>query len=266
MKNKILSAISIVAIIIAVSSCNIEKRYFMPGYSVEWNGSKNIAPTNIHAEKSFPKPSSIAENKKKSVSEPVFIASKEEVAPASANSEKLIYTEKNEPLQTAANSTNVSLPIPLFNPKEKALPNSCDIIVLNDGTQISAIVSEVKSKVIMYSLCDDATGKTLSIKKSKVATIKYYNGVTEVITPAVAKKAPIDPKLRKLDTLGIIAFFAGAFGVIISTWQVGPIAVILGIISLIRIIARKDKYKGLGWALLSILLGLICIGYITTAS
>lgn len=57
----------------------------------------------------------------------------------------------------------------------------CDIIIYNDGTEISSIVQEIRLNEIAYKKCDNPSGPLYVVQKSEVFMIRYKNGTKEII-------------------------------------------------------------------------------------
>ncbi|HOY40076.1 MAG TPA: porin family protein, partial [Bacteroidales bacterium] len=59
--------------------------------------------------------------------------------------------------------------------------DSCDMIILRNGEEISAKVLEIGIHEIKFKKCDNLNGPTISILKNDVFMIKYSNGTKEVM-------------------------------------------------------------------------------------
>lgn len=59
---------------------------------------------------------------------------------------------------------------------------SQDIIILKNGDEIKAIVSDIEFDAIKYKKFDNQSGPNYSIKKSEVYMIKYINGTKDVFS------------------------------------------------------------------------------------
>lgn len=62
------------------------------------------------------------------------------------------------------------------------LTQDCDIIILNEGTEISSIVEEIRLTEIAYKKCDNPNGPLYIVSKNDVFMIKYKNGSKELIS------------------------------------------------------------------------------------
>jgi len=71
---------------------------------------------------------------------------------------------------------------------------SQDIIVLQNGEEIQAIVKEVGLDIIKYNRFDNQGGPVYSIEKSKVFMIKYQNGTKDVFTQQSKPQEVVKPK------------------------------------------------------------------------
>lgn len=63
----------------------------------------------------------------------------------------------------------------------------CDILILNDGTESSVIVSEIRVTEIAYKKCDFQSGPLYIVLKSDVFMIKYRNGQNELFKKEITK-------------------------------------------------------------------------------
>jgi hypothetical protein len=95
---------------------------------------------------------------------------------------------------------------------QTVLSQECDILILNDGTESSVIVSEIRVSEIAYKKCDFQTGPMYIVPKSDVFMIKYRNGQKEVMkkeeVKAEQKQSTTSPKVinkndRKVDIKSI---------------------------------------------------------------
>ena len=75
--------------------------------------------------------------------------------------------------------------------------DSCDNIILKDGSEISVITEEVGNTEIRYKKCSNLNGPTYTINKSKVLMIKYRNGTKDIITH---KSVEADSSVKEKET------------------------------------------------------------------
>jgi hypothetical protein len=145
-------------------------------------------------------------------------------------------------------------------------PTGCDTIVLKSGSLLTGKVEEIGQIEIKYRKCNNLTGPVISILKSDVSMIIYSNGSHDFITTTNAldsnqnsittsnNNAPI-----KNEGLGIAGFVSGLVGLFFAGIPLGLIGVIFGGISLSKIKKQPNKFKGKGFAIASIVIGIIAI-------
>lgn len=63
----------------------------------------------------------------------------------------------------------------------EASAQNCDNIILQDGTEISAIVKEIRVSEVTYKKCNFIDGPLYTISKSDIFLIKYKNGEKELM-------------------------------------------------------------------------------------
>jgi len=183
---KPLKQISIIglSIMFILSSCSVEKRLYMSGYHFDWHNWKHNAVS-------------------------------QEMTNNNPN-ENILSTETDSIFQTLTASTDNSL-IPTF-PNEVSLfkavkqlktrakqiktspPDECDIIILRNGNEIKAKITEIGINEIKYKKCDYTEGPTYTVQKSEVFMIKYPNGTKDVFSDTDYEEQPktIDePKYRE---------------------------------------------------------------------
>jgi hypothetical protein len=76
--------------------------------------------------------------------------------------------------------------------------DSCDNIILKDGSEISGITEEVGNTEIRYKKCSNLSGPTFTINKSEVLMIKYRNGTKDIITH---KSVEADSSVKEKKTI-----------------------------------------------------------------
>jgi len=141
----------------------------------------------------------------------------------------------------------------------------CDTIVLKSGAIIIGKVEEIGQSELKYKRCNNLTGPVISVLKSDVSKIIYSNGTNELFDPneiyipnqnkfSNNNFAPI-----KTEGLGLAGFLAGLVGLFIASIPLGIIAVVFGGISLSKIKKNPLRFKGKGFAIASIILGIIDI-------
>ena len=236
-------------LIITFTSCSIEKRTYRSGYHVTWHKKKveneKISGTNIKNDAS-------TGNKV------------DEVLPLPLE-EKVQVVNSDIPL--AATNTSVPAAVNVKQNKLSRFFQDCDNIILRNGDEISAKVLEVTIDVIKYRKCDNPDGPIYSILKSDVFMIKYANGTKDIISKenetgkrfsqTLSDSPPKDETMGIIGMiLGIIAWFIPVFALAIAMLVM---AFTLGIASLSKIQKNPGKYKGKGFAITAIALGVVGI-------
>jgi hypothetical protein len=112
---------------------------------------------------------------------------------------------------------------------------------------------------IVSTLGDINTSPTYSIRRINISAIKYANGTRDFFTGS----APVDYRYsteeRRIEGLGLAGVFASFAGLFVLGIPLGLLAVTFGCISLGRINRNPGRYKGKGYALVSIILGIVDI-------
>lgn len=67
------------------------------------------------------------------------------------------------------------------------ISQNCDNIIFKDGTEISAIVEEIRLNEISYKKCENIGGPTYVASKSEIFMIRYKNGTKEVMNQVNTK-------------------------------------------------------------------------------
>ena len=166
-------AIILITLLSIGVSCSIQKRVYLPGYHLTW---KN----NI----------SSLENKNTNINDLVCadilnndLANNDEFSILDIQNSQKINPKKNENFKSIEELTINSKSIFVKRKKQiqKNKNEECDLIILNNGNDISVKVVEITSTEIKYKKCDNINGPIYSIQKSEVFTIRYSNGSKEII-------------------------------------------------------------------------------------
>jgi hypothetical protein len=147
----------------------------------------------------------------------------------------------------------------------------CDTIVLKSGSVTIGKVEEIGQIELKYRRCNNLTGPVISLLKSDVSKILYSNGTNDFFGPTdmhipnqtyftnqnnspnqIYNSAP-----QKTEGLGLAGFISGLVGLFIASIPLGIIAVVFGSISLSKIKKNPQRYKGRGFAIAAIVLGLV---------
>jgi len=145
-------------------------------------------------------------------------------------------------------------------------PNVCDTIILKSGASLLGKVEEIGQSEIKYRKCNNLTGPIISISKSEVTSIHYSNGTRDFFDPSEAfipnRTVPTNNNINvplKTEGLGIAGFISGLVGLFIAGIPLGAIGVVFGGISLSKIKKQPQRFKGKGFAIASIIIGIIAV-------
>lgn len=231
----------ILLVSLLITSCSVEKRLYMPGYSIR----KNISDKHNDS-KRFVK----QETETLQTNKDVFFQNTNQEAPASTAS--LVETAIEKPYYSIIeDTTKSSLEIfSIFN----SVVDSCDELTMKNDSVVRAKILEIDIDKISYKRCVYLSGPTIIVKKSDVKLIKYANGVSQDINSNTKnKKLEIEP-------FGVNASLISIVGLIIFmffSWLIGIIflnaALVLSIIGFIRYSKNKETYRLHPFSFISIL-------------
>ncbi|MCB8994069.1 MAG: DUF4190 domain-containing protein [Bacteroidales bacterium] len=145
------------------------------------------------------------------------------------------------------------------------MQDGCDLMTLMSGEELNVKIIEIGLDVIKYKKCENLEGPVISIRKSDVLMIKYSNGTKDIIAspnnnPYTQVTPYVDlPAKKKTEPLSVVSFISGLTGLLIAAIILGPIALILGSVSLSKINKEPEIYKGKGLAIAGITIGAIDI-------
>ena len=215
MKQQLLFALTLAII---VSSCSIEKRQIMPGYHVK----------SLKKKKDLNENQSNLWHKKEDVAEPQEWKNKT----LFDNMATINLEEQNDETLSASvddfyenkNLSSLSLIKPkrsYFNNSHiknlKAPNDSCDIIILKDGSEILVKVLEISINEIKYKKCDNLNGPSISLNKYSVLMIQYPNGTKDIIsTSENTSPSKVDKRENEIPGLkvfGWVVYFIGLISV-----------------------------------------------------
>lgn len=143
--------------------------------------------------------------------------------------------------------------------------NKCDTIFLKSGSLLLGKVEEIGQSEIKYRKCNNLTGPIISISKSEVTSIHYSNGTRDYFGPSDSyiPNRPIptynNNPVLKTEGLGLAGFISGLVGLFIAGIPLGTIGVVFGAISLTKIKKQPQRFKGKGFAIASIIIGIIAV-------
>ena len=196
-------------------------------------------------------PETAGHSKSVRASEKILPETNPEEVVVAAVSEKLLFSELPAPKATIT-----------FTDVE------CDVIVMRNGDEVKAKVSEVTSAVIKYKRCDLVDGPLYTVNKSEVFMIRYPNGTKEVMPePTTIRnnnnsggQATIPKQKRKMEPLALIAFIASIvalFMPVLIALIMLLAAVIMSFFALEKIKSRPNERKGKGLAIAAMVIGLV---------
>jgi hypothetical protein len=215
-------------IAVLLGSCSIEKRIYRKGYHVV-----------------------LAHKKVKELHTPEVVKLKQDVTPE----------------VMASNETKAEL-IPIKRSPLLVLDkDTCgDKLLLQNADELFVKVIEIDDQSIKYKRCDNLSGPTYSIAKSKVALITYVNGTKEVIQNQAPSYVPTEkkvynrseepPKTNMLGLASLIAHIVVSVGssAILNPTTAGAsvlllillwiVAIIMAYVALFQFKNEPGKYKG----------------------
>ncbi|MEI6508103.1 MAG: DUF4190 domain-containing protein [Bacteroidota bacterium] len=244
-----LFAALIIVFVSFLSSCSIEKRHYMSGYNIEWKTWKH----NTVQANSMPKSVNNTEAKPNENNQTV-----------NGNDENLTASSDSVlsfiPLKKSFED-KVTSPIQFVN---KHLADECDLMVLANGDELKVKVMKIGPDEIFYKKCENLTGPDYFIKKSDVFMIKYPNGTKDVFSQTNTNSkekttSNIASESQVVEGLGVTGFIASILGLLVAGIPLGLLAFIFGFISIGKISNNPRKFWGGGFAIVSIILGMIDI-------
>lgn len=139
------------------------------------------------------------------------------------------------------------------------IKQSCDTIVLRSGEQITARILEIDSETIRYRKCDNPAGPVLILNSAQVFVIKYPNGSRDYFSNFSDADHPAQTPAKKTEGLGLAGFISSLVGLFILGIPLGILSFIFGLISLGKMKRNPLKYKGRGFAIASVIIGMVDI-------
>ncbi len=224
-----------------VTSCSVSKRSYRKGYHVEWAfAKKRVETTRSLAVSQVP------ENAVSVTVEPVLASSDD------------LFAVSDIKKQITLNSDTCG-----------------DRVIFKNGDIITAKVLEITDDKIKYKRCDNIQGPMVVVAKASGHSIKYVNGVTDIIEPPAYNDNPISgngssqgnanndykgvQKTHPKAIAALLLTITGFYPLVIIGWILG---LIFAVKAQKEIIANPKRYKGLKLArfikfFTSVLLGLI---------
>lgn len=152
-----------------------------------------------------------------------------------------------------------------------AQTQKCDTIVLRSGMKYVGKVEEIGLTEIKYRRCDNIAGPLIAVLKSDVNVIRYSNGANDYFTsndyiPSVQSSQntfSADNRYstdnRKSQGLGVAGFVTSLAGLFVFSIPLGILSVVFGAVSLGKIRRNPSRFKGRGFAIAAIIIGLVDI-------
>jgi hypothetical protein len=132
--------------------------------------------------------------------------------------------------------------------------SSIPLVRLNNSIDLNVESSVVINKTEPYS-SNTLAGTTL-ITKNKSEKLHFKSAKKE--RSAIAQNGTLDSG-PKIEPLGLAGMIVGIVGIFFAGIPCGIIAIVFGAISLSRINKHPEKYKGLGFAIASLSIGIVVL-------
>lgn len=221
---------------VIITSCSLEKRQYNKGFYFSRNNKLQSSASSV---KSIDKPSVITEIKHQESQDDGSVEQK-----ISKTSEALTF-------EPAAKDSN-----------------ECDQIVFHDSREESVIVKEVTPTEIKYKKCGFEEGPLYTVDPTSVSVINYRNGTKEYYGSYVKPKLDED-KSNKIDhptswandprEVEIFSVLSFASSLIVMFPGIALVSIVLGIIGLRMFKKEPGKFKGRGFAIAGIWIGVLTI-------
>ena len=165
---------------------------------------------------------------------------------------KNINFETEENAEASVNNTVLILKKSTFPVLSIEKEDSCDLIILRNGDEVSAKVLEISPIEIKYKKCTMPDGPLYVVKKSDVFMIKYQNGTKEVFKseePSAVKSSK-EPeansynKPKKINPWAIASIISAILGIYPLSGLGSILAIIFGNLALKQIKANPEKFEG----------------------
>jgi len=154
------------------------------------------------------------------------------------------------------------------------LSEGCDEIHLASGEYIKAKILEIDGYEIKYKRCDNLSGPTYTIEKSKVREIAYANGTHDTFSSPPIPNGSHSIKMgtqRNIEGFGLGGLGLGLLAVIflfipgsvvllwILSFLFSIVAIVFGAIGMGRVHDNPEGLFGKGFGIASFVLGLLAI-------
>jgi hypothetical protein len=208
-------SIYLILLLFGILSCTVKKRSYTKGFYVDW--AKTQTKTQKAAEPV-------------TVSKAPITLKQRHVSLTPFQNENEVQLKKTE-YPDLSNFTNKKSGKKLK--QTISLDETCgDLITFKDGDEVKAKVIEITDNQIKYKRCDNLDGPVISASKSSVFSIKYANGIKEVIhadTPSTTNKpsttsssstAKPSSKNGNAGFMGILSLVFGILGILLFVFGI----------------------------------------------
>ncbi len=139
--------------------------------------------------------------------------------------------------------------------------NSIISVTNNDSKLILNAVesTEIRLKEVKYKRNDVQNS---SIPKSDIALNKNSNSVIKSYAASYKGDLQQETTVKMIEPLGLAGFISGLAGLLILPFIFGVVAIVFGAISLGKILKHPDRYKGLGFAIAALIIGVVDIVWV----
>ena len=225
-----LFSLIICSLLILVTSCTVQKRIYRSGYYFDWKKVKTYSDFQTNSQ-------SIETEEASTLNEDVctttLLPNESSITPNSALIEKI---RQDAPY---VNDTPDS--------------TDCDVIILENGTEIKAKIKDIGTNEITYTKCEGGDNTLLSVRIDDVSQVKIHNNPKESNSTRRLKKN----NSRKIEPFSLASLLCS---LTIFLFPLGGLlGVIFGGISLKRFKKDPDDYKLKVLAIVGLILGIIQI-------
>lgn len=183
-----------------------------------------------------------------------------------------VYTE-DEPALVADNENDIAVLFETTLPEQETVQmeviiptsegysnlvsseSSCDIIMLKNGDEIEAKVTEIGSYEIKYKLCDNLEGPVYTKPKNEIFKIKYANGTSTLISEIQTEQPTVSvfnepntntgprDNTQALMWMAITGIILGTLSFLIFGLLFSLAAIALGVTALILLNKKKPEKR-----------------------
>lgn len=186
------SFLSLLLVAVILASCSLQKRNYLSGYYLSWKKQSSEVKT-LHSRNNI------------------------RIAKQIESIDK-IETQ----LVKSAESPKTRMTILPVHRTTVHVPDPCDTLVLENGTEIKAKVIEISKYEVKYKYCNNPNGPTIIVEKNDVRMIRYANSEKEEFTKAnaavVANHEVVSHDVKRLSVtslaFGIASYIILYFGLI----------------------------------------------------